>query len=179
MKLKTLLITAAVLVAAVFVGAGDRAYERIGPIRVQADLVDHADTPWGMKDIVGTYWLYGELTADENHAQISWFARSDYEGYRTSWPYGLQRFLKFNWEDTFQGYVAYVPRPDLPASAHQVVVLDIDAENATAELREGVVVTTGHFPFWEWSPDHYWQVHEVVPQFMSPRARGGDRVTPG
>jgi len=159
--------------------AGDQALAPIGPIQVQAELVEHAPVPWGQKPVIGTYWHFGTLWADAKNAEIEWWARSNYEGYRQVWPYGLARTQRFEWDDAFNGYVAYVPRPDLPASAWQTILLEIDAENATATIKIGVVTATGHFPFWEWSDAHYWQIENVVPQFMEPRAQGGDRHTPG
>jgi len=175
MRLRTVFLTLAVLCAAVFVGASDRALSSIGPVNVQAQLVEHAPVPWGQRDVIGSYWLFGQLSADADHALIEWRVRTDPDRWRTSWPYGLSRTLHFVWEDTFDAYVAYVPRPDLPGSMHQVAVLEIDADAGVATLKEGVVATVGHYPWWEWSPDHYWQVHELGPQTFSPRMHGGSR----
>jgi len=179
MRLRTVFLTLAVLCAAVAVHASDRAYSPIGPINVQAQLVDHAETPWSSPPLTGTYWLLGQLSADADHAVIQWSVRTNADGWRTSWPYGLARELHLVWEGTFGAYVAWVPRPDLPGSAHQVVVLEIDAAASTATMKEGVVVTVGYYPWYEWSPDHYWQVHELGPQTFSPRMRGGGRARPG
>ena len=155
----------------------------MGPVPMQAELTEHAAVPWGQKPVIGTYWHFGELSADLNTAVIEWWARTDPEGWRQTWPYGLARIQRFEWDENFQAYVSYVPRPDLPASAWQVIVLDLELTNhlhtARAQLREGVVVAVGHYPWWEWSDAHYWQVHQMTPQRMEPRARGGTRHVPG
>lgn len=158
--------------------AGDRADHDMGPIAIQAELVDYGGAPWSMADARRSYWVFGELTVSADQAVIRWTCQTDRSGER-SFIERNEPALVMPWNDDIQTYAAMVPIAG-GSGVWQTVALTLDLDTATARLDAGVLRYSGACcPWYEWSPDYYWQEEAVAEQTMEPHAHLQQRARPG